>query len=584
MEQQFFVSEIKCNFNLRQPHGCRPTPIYFVVRINGRQLKFATGVKVCPSLWNKKAQIALVSHKLSKLENHNNSIVNCKISLILERFSEFKSYLCSHIEELSNCESILIYFLTKKTMEKLDIYKYLIDKVNADENITSGTAVTYKDKLRRLADFLNFKKKQGQEITSFQELANSRTFAEYQQYLSKVAKNNKNGRQLTVRYVNDVIKNLHTVLKYAIADGLLDRTQWANTTYELTKNKTSTDNEIYLRDDEIMMLYNYQCESKTDELAKDIFLLECLTGQRISDVKELDDGIDENGVITLIQKKTNKKVRFCLVFEMANKILIDKYKRNIPSLSNTVINKRIKEIAKAAGIEGQETISIHYIGNAKPTVIHKERWECITTHTGRRTFTSLLFLRNWNIDRICKYTGHNDIRSVERYNKLTDVDYTYFKRLQKKHPELILRMVDDVPLLAESVLTKEKQDDKTETLNDLMFAETTLLQLQEMSNKGIDIYELPETKSAIKTIKSMKYINRAKTIIQVMEPEKKDKLIERLDQLRSVIYEIAKETIDTELYKIYKFKMQTIGADCKIPTDDFLLTAWHGEKSEEMET
>lgn len=78
MEKQIFVHEMKATFNLREPKGKKPTNIYFVVRVDGKQVKLATGVKVYPNHWNKDKQEAYVSYMLSELDNRNNEIANRK--------------------------------------------------------------------------------------------------------------------------------------------------------------------------------------------------------------------------------------------------------------------------------------------------------------------------------------------------------------------------------------------------------------------------------------------------------------------------------------------------------------------------
>ena len=44
MEQQIFINEIQTSFVLRQPKSTKPTNIYLVCRIQGKQVKLATGV------------------------------------------------------------------------------------------------------------------------------------------------------------------------------------------------------------------------------------------------------------------------------------------------------------------------------------------------------------------------------------------------------------------------------------------------------------------------------------------------------------------------------------------------------------
>ena len=67
MTHQVFINEIvKANFNLRQPKSERPTNIYLIVRINQKQAKLSTGVKVYPEHWNIKKQEAYISCRLTE--------------------------------------------------------------------------------------------------------------------------------------------------------------------------------------------------------------------------------------------------------------------------------------------------------------------------------------------------------------------------------------------------------------------------------------------------------------------------------------------------------------------------------------
>ena len=88
------------------------------------------------------------------------------------------------------------------------------------------------------------------------------------------------------------------------------------------------DNEIALRDDEIYKLYNYKAKTEQDERIKDMFIVNCLTGQRISDIEKIEPYTDpESGAkrIMLYQKKTSTKVKFDIVFQMAHDLIFDKY-------------------------------------------------------------------------------------------------------------------------------------------------------------------------------------------------------------------------------------------------------------------
>ena len=77
--EQFFIKDIKATFNLRKPKSNVPTNVYLVVRIQNKQTKFATGVKVYPSHWDNQKHEAIISRRYTKLDNINNEIVNNRI-------------------------------------------------------------------------------------------------------------------------------------------------------------------------------------------------------------------------------------------------------------------------------------------------------------------------------------------------------------------------------------------------------------------------------------------------------------------------------------------------------------------------
>lgn len=91
MEQQIFINEIQTSFVLRQPKSTKPTNIYLVCRIQGKQVKLATGVKVYPEHWNTKKQEAYISVRLTELDNQNNEIANKKIKALETVYRLIKS-------------------------------------------------------------------------------------------------------------------------------------------------------------------------------------------------------------------------------------------------------------------------------------------------------------------------------------------------------------------------------------------------------------------------------------------------------------------------------------------------------------
>lgn len=434
MPQQLFSTDIQGNFFLRNPKGNKPTNIYFVVRLHRKLSKFATGVKVYPDQWNQTKQEAYVSHRLMEIDNKNNQIVNERLFCIKTRFSAFLEYICSNPENIVNFQNILKRFIGND-MDSIDITNiniiaFLRRSILNDSTISDGTKTNYNKGVTALKSFFEFREKAGKESISDFKQFTTELFWDMADFLVRHYKQ-PNGKPYAMRSVNDILKLANiAVKKYSVQGGYLTFAEAELIQYRQLTDKTSNDNEIALRNDEVMKLYRYKPTSQLDEVVRDVFLLECTTGQRISDTTRLDENIQDIAgvnVFTLVTKKTGLKLRINLLFDIARKILVDKYNYEMPYCTKDQINKRIKHIAKEAGISGTETISIHVAGNDKPTEIRKERWECISSHTGRRTFVTLLSLRKWNYEQIGKYTGQT-VKTVAGYDKSKPADFAIYER------------------------------------------------------------------------------------------------------------------------------------------------------------
>lgn len=241
--------------------------------------------------------------------------------------------------------------------------------------------------------------------------------------------------------------------KYAVENELMDYSillEWQNRGAWEKKDKTKNNEKgIALRDDEIIKLWEYwpHIDNQNDKDILATFLLECLTGQRFSDIEKITDNLDTIHSITTIQltqQKTGKAIRVGIIFELA-KIILKQYENKMPqSFSIDYSNKRMKAIGKAAGIVGQETMTRHSGNDTHVQSIIKQRYELLSQHTGRRTFITLLALREWSAHRIKQYSGHSDIEMVERYTKIKDsVEFERFRNAIKNDSSHILRFVDE---------------------------------------------------------------------------------------------------------------------------------------------
>ena len=564
MMQQFFPQELNGRFYLKEPKSKHPSMLIFITRIEDRIYKLNLQVKVYPRQWNQSVQKAYISPILSDVDNENNRIANQKIEEVKECFVVFKSYLCG-IETFDKEVVTQLFNRTMRRQKKQEqdnridnIVKVVHDAVYNNTTLGKGTIDNYLNKgLPALEFYLtHLQKDEHKKVDSFSYFT-TEFFTDFGQYIYN-------------NYTHDngepyAISTLNSILKYAkSAVVLAARSKQYLTEQEISALKVryfkdkSAPNHIALRDDEVMLLYNYKPQSKEDEIVRDIFLLECTFGHRIADILRLDERADEIGgkyYITITPKKTpQKRVEVGIVFDIAKRILVDKYHCKLPSISKDVINKNIKRIAQEAGICGEELQSYHYQGENQPRETKRSRYECISTHTGRRTFISMLVARGWNYEQISKYTGQT-IKMVEHYDRSTNKYIDIYKDAAKNRPRTVVALYDG----QENESYQPTLSEDLDTLLQTLFKEKDLLDLKELLDNKVDISALEKTAEVKKCLEDVNRAEKYRTVLQKFYQEEPDKLKQRL-------VEILRMTLlldsTRNLLRITVTTLRKLGVDC----------------------
>ncbi len=174
---------------------------------------------------------------------------------------------------------------------------------------------------------------------------------------------------------------------------------------------------VYLTWEEVARIYQADL-SEQPQLTKyrDLFVLGCLTGLRFSDFSSIQPEDVRRGSLYKKQKKSDHWVVVPL-WNAAEEILVRRFNRRIPVVSNPEFNRHIKKVAELAGICEQVKFS-HKKGN-KDIIQVKPKYEWVTSHTCRRSFCTNEFLAGTPIDLIMKISGHKSHRDFYRYIRIT---------------------------------------------------------------------------------------------------------------------------------------------------------------------
>ena len=168
------------------------------------------------------------------------------------------------------------------------------------------------------------------------------------------------------------------------------------------------------------------------ERVRDAFCLGCFTGQRYSDIFNLEWSDIKNGTWYLQTKKTKDMIEIPLN-DYALEIL-KKYKgklRPIEPLSNVKMNENLKILAEKAEFNELHRM-VSYKGNQRSETIEK-KYNLISTHTARRTFVTLSLEKGMRPETVMEITGHKDYKTLKRYIKITSkVKEVEMKRIWNK--------------------------------------------------------------------------------------------------------------------------------------------------------
>ena len=197
--------------------------------------------------------------------------------------------------------------------------------------------------------------------------------------------------------------------------------------YSILNNKRI----VVAREEAVNVVLNEEELSKIEKLklkgikekVKDLFLISCWTGLRISDFTNIQSHNikhrQDNDFLEIYQKKTGGKV-VIPCFEIVKEIL-RKWNDMLPSVSDQKINMHIKEICKEAKIK--EAVEKQQTKGGKKISTVSEKWEFVTAHTGRRSFCTNMVKRGYPLKAIMQISGHKKENVFLKYVVLTPMEY-----------------------------------------------------------------------------------------------------------------------------------------------------------------
>ena len=392
-------------------------PIRMRVNFASKRIEFTTGYRIDAIKWDADKQ--RVKNSCSNKLKQSASEINASL---LEYYTEIQAIFKKfEVEEaMPTPEQIKEAFnaLHKpaseepKTKEKVlpcDFFQVFDDFVEDCGRQNDWTDSTY-EKFAAVKNHLtNFR--EGLTFEFFDE----RGLNDYVGYLRDVKemRNTTIGKQLSF---------LKWFLRWAFKKGVHQ-----NNAYDSYKPKLKSTQKkiIFLTWDELNRLREFKIPSNKQALerVRDVFLFQCFTGLRYSDVFNLHRSDIKGDHIEVTTVKTSDS----LIIELNNhsKAILDKYKdvafendKVLPVITNQKMNDYLKELAEMAGID-EPVRQTYYKGNERIDDV-TPKYALLGTHAGRRTFICNALALGIPPQVVMKWTGHSDYKAMKPYIDIAD--------------------------------------------------------------------------------------------------------------------------------------------------------------------
>lgn len=213
------------------------------------------------------------------------------------------------------------------------------------------------------------------------------------------------------RYCANTCKNRFAELK-AIINEYADEQPMATQKFKrILVAKSEPSQAVYLNTHEIAKILDYPPLTDIEQYVRRIFLIEALTGARNCDSVRLTlENVDfekEPPLITYFSQKVRKNVHVPMHTSLHD-ILAEKVECPAPCLDT--FNSTLRTICHRCGINERVTI----FRRGKETT--DEKWRYVSSHTGRRSFATNLFMQGVDPYEISEYMGHSSPQiTIQRY-------------------------------------------------------------------------------------------------------------------------------------------------------------------------
>lgn len=430
------TSSLRLHFNLKQMKDKdQLTQIMLVTTVNRQRIRVYTKLRIEPKYWDKNTYRCVAHHPISLREKKKlaqlNKILNDVETSIYQadkHLSETGKYLDSQTirktitEKQVSCDTDFrpIAYMYQQVEE------YLNGLNRRGKRGIASTQRTYLTALNRLENFCQL---QNHPIRTFEDF-DHKFFTSFTNYLySFTYQKGTSKKQYTQNTVINTLKVIKNLLHRAY-----DNEMTNNNYYTKVQTILSADvsEQIYLNEREIQQLAQMKLSLPHEKHVRDMFVIACWTGLRISDIQKLNVAEIRKDCIALYQTKTKERVEIPILKEIAP-LILHYQKVGFPSIHISKANVIIKELAQRCGINENINRKEHRGGTTH--ILTQPKWSMVSFHTARRSCITNLYKRGYPVNYIMTLSGHRSIQAFQRYIRASSKELlnSFMKLLKKDH-------------------------------------------------------------------------------------------------------------------------------------------------------
>ena len=390
-------------------------PIRMRVNFASKRIEFTTGYRIDAAKWDSDKQRVRngCTNKLKQSASEINASLLGYYTEVQEIFKKFEVEEImptpEQIKEAFNALHKPIEEVKPRKSTPNAFYKVFDEFVRDCGRQNDWTDSTYEKFAAVKNHLMNFR--DGLTFDFFDE----KGLNDYVTYLRDVKemRNSTIGKQLSF---------LKWFLRWAFKKGLHQ-----NNAYDSYKPKLKSTQKkiIFLTWEELNKLREFEIPAAKQALdrVRDVFLFQCFTGLRYSDVFNLRRSDIKGDYIEVTTVKTSDS----LIIELNkhSKAILDKYKdvsfeddKVLPVITNQKMNDYLKELAELAGID-EPVRQTYYRGNERIDEV-TPKYALLGTHAGRRTFICNALALGIPPQVVMKWTGHSDYKAMKPYIDIAD--------------------------------------------------------------------------------------------------------------------------------------------------------------------